>query len=252
MNVSIIGHAGRMGQLFSHRLCEAGCSVTGVDKPLLPHVLEKSMYAADIIMLCVPVEAMDDVLALMKPFFKPHHILMDITSVKVLPMQMMEKVHTGAVVGTHPLFGPQPTPKAMPVAVTPSALASEEAIQQVERICTLIGGAPFRTTAEEHDRAAARIQGLNFVSSVVYLATLAHDEQLLPYITPSFRRRLDAAQKMLTEDGAIFEGMFEANPYSQDAVRSFRTFLAFAAAGDVDVLLDRALWWWREDTTPLS
>jgi prephenate dehydrogenase len=43
--------------------------------------------------------------------------------------------------------------------------------------------------------------------------------------------------------------MFEANPYSQDAVRHFRRFLNLAAAGDMDLLQDMAAWWWRAETT---
>lgn len=246
MKIAIVGHEGRMGRLLVSRLGAAGCEVAGVDRPLSPAVLRPALAGADVVLLCVPVEAMSEVLTLVGPLLATGQVLADITSVKALPMQMMEDAYHGPVVGTHPLFGPAPGEGPLPVAVVPGSEASEEAVRLVERLFQLMDCAPFRTTAAEHDRAAARIQGLNFISSVAYLATLAHDETLLPYVTPSFRRRLEAAHKMLTEDAAIFEGMFEANPYSQDAVRSFRSFLSFAAAGDVDVLLDRACWWWRD------
>ena len=54
---------------------------------------------------------------------------------------------------------------------------------------------------------------------------------------------------MLTKDAELFEGLFEANPFAQDAVRQYRSMLNIAAGGDVSVLVDRALWWWRSENT---
>jgi hypothetical protein len=50
---------------------------------------------------------------------------------------------------------------------------------------------------------------------------------------------------MITEDAELFEGLFEANPSSQDAVRSYRSILNIAAGGDINVIVERALLWWR-------
>jgi prephenate dehydrogenase len=65
-------------------------------------------------------------------------------------------------------------------------------------------------------------------------------------MTPSFSRRLEAARKMLLEDASLFSSIFEANAHSQDVVRHFRSFLNLAAAGDLDILVEKASWWWRE------
>lgn len=75
-----------------------------------------------------------------------------------------------------------------------------------------MGCLSFRSTPQEHDAAAASIQGLNFISTLAYFATLAEHEELLPFLTPSFRRRMDSARKMLMEDGALFEWLFESHP----------------------------------------
>jgi Prephenate dehydratase len=63
---------------------------------------------------------------------------------------------------------------------------------------------------------------MNFITSVAYFALLAGQEDLLPFLTPSFRRRQNAARKMLTEDARMFAGLFEANPHSHEAVRQYR------------------------------
>ena len=57
---------------------------------------------------------------------------------------------------------------------------------------------------------------------------------------------MDSARKMLMEDGALFEWLFEANPLSQETVRRYRSFLNVAAGGDINVLVQRAQWWWKK------
>jgi prephenate dehydrogenase len=80
----------------------------------------------------------------------------------------------------------------------------------------------------------------------VYFAMTAEDPSLLRYVTPSFLRRMNAARKQLLEDGPLFTWMFEANPHSQQMVRSYRNMLGLAAAGDTELILSRARWWWKD------
>lgn len=250
--IALIGNTGRMGAFFQQRFTTAGFGVRGVDRegtaPLAHNVLQHACAGASVVLLCVPALALGDVIRAVVPYMEPHAVLADITSVKVRPMAHMEAAWTGPVVGTHPLFGPLPEltlPNAdMPVALTPGQHATPEAVACITDIFTRIGCRVFVTTAQEHDRAMAALQGLNFISSLAYFAALAGQKELLPFLTPSFVRRKDAAQKQLTEDAALFEGIFEANPYSQELVRQYRAYLNLAAAGDIGLLTQRAAWWW--------
>ena len=177
----------------------------------------------------------------------PDAILADITSVKELPMQHMESLWSGPVVGTHPLFGPVPARDLeLRVTIVPGKNASEEDTRFVESLFRHFGCVTFRATAEEHDIAEAKIQGMNFITSAVYFAMTAEDPALLPYITPSFLRRMNSTEKQLMEDGALFTWLFEANPHSQAMTRQYRNLLSLAAAGDVDLILHKARWWWKE------
>lgn len=238
-----------MGALLCHRWTALGHQVLGVDQPLTEKNLAQLAKECGAIFICVPAGAMAEVLALLVPHLTtvpPFPVLADITSVKMRPLQQMEAAYSGPVVGTHPLFGPKPLETDLRVCITPGQTAEERHIRLIERLFTDIGCATFRSTAEEHDMAAASIQGLNFISSLAYFATLAEHEEWLPFLTPSFRRRLDAARKMLTEDAPLFEWLFEANPMSQESVRQYRAFLNVAAGGDINVLVQRARWWWQE------
>lgn len=249
-NIVVIGCRGRMGAMLARRWTEAGHNVTGLDLPLTDEAFAASLPGADVVMLCIPAGALAEVLPNLCRHLDGRQILADITSVKIRPVMQLEAAYAGPVVGTHPLFGPRPQDTDLRVCVTPGRNAREEDCLVVEGIFSDMGCLSFRSTPQEHDAAAASIQGLNFISTLAYFATLAEHEELLPFLTPSFRRRMDSARKMLMEDGALFEWLFEANPLSQEAVRKYRSFLNVAAGGDISILVQRAQWWWMEAQTP--
>lgn len=247
----IVGSQGRMGALLMRRFQETGTPVAGIDHLHDAPPTEETLHAlcgkAAVVLLCVPAAVLRPVIARLTPYMPPDAVLADITSVKIQPLEQMEAAWPGPVVGTHPLFGPAPAPgMELPVTVVPGARATEAHTHMVEQPFVRMGCRVFRSTAEQHDEAMAAIQGLNFISSLAYFATLARREELLPFLTPSFRRRQEAARKLLTEDAPLFEGLFEANPYSHDLVRQYRAFLNIAAAGDLALLAERAAWWWKK------
>jgi prephenate dehydrogenase len=255
--LTIVGHRGRMGAMLTRRWQEAGLTVTGVDRPddqvrpggarsaIDPQELRRAVQGADVVLLAIPAGVFPALLHDLAPALLPEQILADIASVKTLPMRRMEASHQGPVVGTHPLFGPNPLPEDMVTAVTPGERAGEEHIRLVEELFALLGCRTFRTSVEEHDRGVAFVQGLNFVSSAAYLASLAQRDDLMPFITPSFRRRLEGARKLLTEDAEMFEGFTIANPMIRDAVHSFRLFLDMTEGNGLHDVVDRARWWYQ-------
>ncbi|SDF14516.1 prephenate dehydrogenase/arogenate dehydrogenase family protein [Desulfovibrio legallii] len=247
-----VGSRGRMGAMLLARAAAAGLNARGVDQPLTPAALAPACADAGLVLLCVPAAVVPAVLASLIPHLPPSAVLADITSVKERPLRQMEAAWPGPVVGTHPLFGPKPDPHGpLPVAIVPGRRVAghggDTALPLVEGFFRALGFQTFRTTARQHDEAMARIQSMNFITNLAYFALLAGQDDLLPFLTPSFRRRRDAARKMLTEDAALFTGLFEANPHSYEAVRQYRQLLNLAAAGDVDLLCQRARWWWPDD-----
>lgn len=243
----IIGARGRMGAMLLGHAKEAGLAVEGVDLPLHEKNLKPACARAQLAILCVPAKNLKEVARLVCRFLPADAILSDITSVKELPMRQMEEVWPGNVVGTHPLFGPRCQPgDDLPVAIMPGRAATPCAIELVKNFFTSLGFRVFECTAARHDEAMARIQNMNFITNLAYFAQLADNPDLLPFLTPSFLRRKNAAAKMLTEDAPMFAGLFEANPHSHEAVRQYRKMLNVAASGDIDLLLRKAQAWWPE------
>ena len=244
----VIGSQGRMGAMLIQRAQAAGLAIAGTDVPLTPEKLAHACAGAAMAIICVPAAVFGEVTAAVCPHLPPTAVLTDITSVKEQPLRQMERLWAGPVVGTHPLFGPNPEADAeLPVAITPGHNTGPEHLALVEGFFADLGCRTFLTSAEKHDKAMARIQNMNFITSLAYFALLAGQDDLLPFLTPSFRRRLNAARKMLTEDARLFSGLFEANAHSHEAVRQYRQMLNLAAAGDIDLLCERAGWWWQEE-----
>jgi prephenate dehydrogenase len=243
--IGIIGARGRMGTLFAGRAVAAGRGVVGLDQPLEPEGLAR-LGECGLVLLCVPVPALGEVLAAVTAHLTPGTILSDVCSVKTLPMRRMRRAWNGPVVGTHPLFGPVIPDGFEPrVAVTP---AQGDDPAPVLELLEDMGFVPFLSSAEEHDRAVAYVQGLNFIGTVAHLAAMRQVEGIENYLTPSFQRRLDSAHKMLVEDANLFETISESNPQLQETVRQFTGFLNIAAGGDLDLLAERARWWWRNES----
>jgi prephenate dehydrogenase len=269
LRIAVVGHRGRMGEMLMSRWQKAGHEVQGVDRDpeklcaqglagsaqltghddtvnaIAPGGLLAAVQGAHAVALCVPAKVLPGLLADLRPLLDPRQILFDITSIKMLPMEQMEAAHHGPVIGSHPLFGPSPEPEDLIVALTPGLRAREEHIRLVEGLYTAFGCRVFRTTAKDHDQGAAYAQGLNFISSAAYFASLAQREDVLPFLTPSFRRRLAEARKLLTEDGDMFHGVTVANPMTKDAIHSFRMFLDLAEGDGLSDVVRRARWWYE-------
>ena len=239
-----------MGQLFAARSRAVGITVRPLDRPLTPESIATAVAGADMVLVSVPVYATAEVVEKVASHMDGKQILADVGSVKTLPIAGMVARYPGPVVGTHPLFGPAPRPAdALRVAVMDGRPEKDAwATRAVWDWCERLGFAPFASNAEEHDRAAAFVQGLNFVTTVAYFATQAAGGDVQKYLTPSFARRLAAAEKLIMKDAALFTALFEANPYSHEAVRNYRSLLNIAAGGDVDLLVRRAETWWTAKT----
>ena len=244
----IVGSGGRMGGMLLHKASGAGLEVCGVDQPLADDALAIACRGAALLLICVPARHLESVILRVRAHMPSGCVLGDITSVKEQPMRQMERHWPGPVVGTHPLFGPNNAPgDDLPVALTAGRRAGEREIGMARNFFEAWGCRVFSCTPEEHDRAMAKIQNLNFITSVAYFAALAGQKELLPFLTPSFERRKAAAAKMLNEDADMFSGLVEANPHSHEAARQYGKLLNLAASGDIELLCRRAQWWWEQD-----
>ena len=265
LSIAIVGSTGKMGAMLMARLAEAGHAVHGVDREagtqggeegqsdalfFQPHSLAAALLPSQYILVCVPATAFAATIALLVPHLRPDHVLMDITSIKAMPVEVMEAAFPGAIIGTHPLFGPCPRPEEMRVALVRGQRATDQHCKNCDRLFTSMGCTVFWCGAEEHDRGVGVAQSLNFALSAAYFTTLARSGDRR-FFTPSFRRHLEAARKHLTEDAAMFCEFTSENrafpqvleEYSRTLLESLDPGTSFHDGGLARLAREAAVWY---------
>jgi prephenate dehydrogenase len=119
VKVAVLG-AGKMGRWFVNLFKNEGFSVVvasrtqskasalkaefGVD---VANSNVKAVVGADWILVCVSLTSLDTVLQEIGPHIKEGQVVMDISSIKEIPVNLLQKyVKHGVTLGTHPVFGP--------------------------------------------------------------------------------------------------------------------------------------------------
>jgi prephenate dehydrogenase len=119
LRIAIIG-AGKMGRWFARSLKDEGYSIVvcsrtrskaetlrnelGVD---LANTNMEAVEGADWILLCVSLDGLEPALKEVGSHIKASQTVMDISSIKEIPVNLLHKYVTkGVTLGTHPVFGP--------------------------------------------------------------------------------------------------------------------------------------------------
>lgn len=175
----------------------------------------------DIVLLAVPVQALEAVIQSIAPLVRPGATVIDVASVKLLPSQWLDR-HLPAsvhVVPSHPLFGPQ--------SVARDGLAGRQLV-----ICPVRGDRHLKvaalgeamglrvriTTPEEHDREMAYVQALTHLIGRTLASMNIPDEELK---TQSYQHLLDLCGLIGGDSFALFTAIETLNPYAQPVVRDF-------------------------------
>jgi len=118
---------------------------------------------ADVILLSVPIDTFEDIV-----------VVVDVTSVKVMPVTAMHRhLKTRLVLGTHPLFGPGAKGIAgQNFVVTPTNNEERTLAEKVRDYLETRGARVSLMTPEEHDDKMAVILGLSHFIAVVAADTL--------------------------------------------------------------------------------
>lgn len=179
---------------------------------------------ADLVILAVPLEELETSIRLLRPHLRPGGIVMDVTSVKVEPVRLMEAglpPHV-EIVGTHPLFGPQSSVDGIAgrkIVVCPvrgrSAWRVAAFFRRVLKLKVYI------TSPEEHDREAAMVQGITHLVARCLIRMEPLPSRLT---TPSFDLLMQATEMVRHDSESVFLAIERDNPYSAEMrQRYFKT-----------------------------
>lgn len=219
--IVIVGGLGKLGRLFNRFLSLSGYQVVSLDQNDWVQA-ETILAGADLVLVCVPINKTLETIERLQPFLTKKMILADLTSVKAQPLQKMLKVHQGAVVGLHPMFGPDTQSLAKQVVVCCHGRGAEQYEWLLEQI--KIWGAKIE--AQEHDHAMTYIQALRHFSTFMFGLHLSEQpiklEQLLALSSPIYRLELAMIGRLFAQDGALYADIILDKPENLTTIQSLK------------------------------
>ncbi|MGI9370191.1 MAG: prephenate dehydrogenase/arogenate dehydrogenase family protein [Ruegeria sp.] len=177
--------------------------------------------ACDLVILAVPVDALEVAISTISPHLRPGTIVADVGSVKMRPVQTMLRHlpdHVG-IVGTHPLFGPQSAARGVlghKIAIC--RVRGDACLTLAALLKKRLGLRPVMVSPENHDREVAVVQGLtHFISKAISrLGPLPHQ-----LTTVSFDLMVEAADMVRNDPPCVFQAIEKDNPLAATARAAF-------------------------------
>ena len=223
VTVAIIGGAGGMGRLMARLFGDLGHAVmiADLDTDLSP--IEAARHA-DVVVIAVPIEVTERVIAEVGPHVREDALLMDVTSVKEGPLATMLRSTKASVVGTHPMFGPNVhSLQGQRVVVCSGRGEAWEA--WLRRQLRARGLEIADASAEQHDRAMAVVQVLNHFQTQVMGLTLARlgvpVDETLRFAPPAYLMELYVVGRHFVQSPGLYGPIEMRNPRTGEVTRAF-------------------------------
>ncbi|MGQ9688104.1 MAG: prephenate dehydrogenase/arogenate dehydrogenase family protein [Desulfobaccales bacterium] len=228
VKIALIGGSGQMGRWFQRFFQDQGLTVltADLDTPTTPQEVASQ---AEVVLLSVPIPKVVAVAQEIAPLMPPDAALMDITSVKQRPLDAMLKAFPGEVVGTHPLFGPkEKSIVGRTVVLCPGR--GERWFAWLKNLLEKAGARVIITTATEHDRLMAVVQGLSHFVLIALEKAIRQlgvsPQELEDYSTPTFATLHRLARRLLSQDARLYACIQLANPANRPALRALEDAVA--------------------------
>ena len=223
--ITIIGY-GRFGKVL-HRLLKDDFSVVLYNRS---PISEKNLgantriakdlgdaYESDIIFFAVPIPAFESVVRAHKRYFRPHHLLVDVLSVKMHPALVFRRelrgLKTRALL-THPMFGPDSSKEgfsALPLIIdrgsaTPAEVAYWKSYFRKKKLRVI------ELSPKEHDKLAANSQGLtHFIGRLLEKLGVKAG----PIDSLGTKKLLEVEEQTCNDTWELFAGLQHYNPYTK-------------------------------------
>lgn len=176
---------------------------------------------SDIVILSVPVQAIEQVAKAIAGYVRPGALVMDVASVKVKPAEVLSRILPDHVdiVCTHPLFGPQSAGagiSSMKISVCNIRGDRHTAVIDFLRQNLLLD--VIETTPDQHDKDLAYVQGLTHLIGKILL-----DMNLegIRQTTKSFDLVMEGVRYLQDDSDQLFKAIERENPYVLEVHQRF-------------------------------
>ena len=223
--IVIVGGKGKLGGLFGRFLTQSGYKVESLDQADWENAAD-ILNGADVVIVCVPIIHTLSVIEQLQPYLTPNMLLADLTSIKRAPLEKMLAVHKGAVVGLHPMFGPDITSMAKQVVACCDGRFAEHYQWLVDQI-QMWGAKIEKIDATAHDHAMTYIQALRHFSTFAFGLHLSQQpvelSKLLALSSPIYRLELAMIGRLFAQDGELYADIILDKPENLAVIESLKT-----------------------------
>lgn len=176
--------------------------------------------SAEVVILATTLDALESTLTSIAPLVKPGALVADVTSVKVKPAEMMQRLlpDNVQILATHPLFGPVSAAGSLAdhkIVIDPIRVNNQEG---VETFLRSLGLQVVHMTCDEHDREMAWVHALTFFVGRGLVNINPPASQLN---TNYYDELIDIVNIERTHSPQLFNTIQKGNPYASDMRKKF-------------------------------
>ncbi|MFZ7107983.1 bifunctional chorismate mutase/prephenate dehydrogenase [Avibacterium avium] len=236
--IVIVGGKGKLGGLFARYLQLSGYQVESLGRNDWDNAAQ-ILSGADVVIVSVPIVNTVETIERLAPYLTENMLLSDLTSVKKAPLAKMLEVHKGAVVGLHPMFGPDIASMAKQVVVRCDGRYPERYQWLLDQI-SIWGAKIYQVDAAEHDQSMTYIQALRHFATFANGLHLSKQPvelaKLLALSSPIYRLELAMIGRLFAQDGALYADIIMDKPENLEVIeslkQSYEESLKFFEQGD--------------------
>ena len=188
MRTAILG-AGKMGIWFAKFFLAEGNTVVIADRKeeklrKVKHELGvvtadflEAVKKADRVLICVSINAFEEIVKKISPAVQDGQIIMDICSIKDSPVKIMHKYLKGRLIlGMHPVFGPGSTTiENKTFILTPTSTQEEAIAKDFKKWLETKKARVFLMSPQQHDKLMSVVLGLPHFFGLVACDTLLEE-----------------------------------------------------------------------------
>ena len=187
----------------------------------------EAVKSAEAILISVPIDNFEEVVEQVSPYIRPEQIIIDITSIKVFPVETMHKhIKAGLTLGTHPVFGPGAKGIAnQNFVLTPTNERERALAQKVGEYLETRGAKVALMTPQEHDEMMAVILGLSHFIAIVSADTLLSFDKLKQMEAVSgitYKVLLTLVESVISEDPEFYASLQMSLPNMMEIEKLFQ------------------------------
>lgn len=212
--IGIIGGTGGMGRWFADLLEKEGFVVHVWGRKSTMSI-KYLVDLCNVIVISVPISVTTEMIKKVGPLLTSDKLLMDLTSLKKNPVEIMLAHSSAEVVGCHPLFGPHLKDiKGQNIILCHGR--GDNWFAWLKEIFDKNGLIVTEKKPEEHDEMMAVVQVLNHLNTIFLGLVLSETEiplsEISKFSTPIFQTKMDIIKKVFTENPGLYTDIISKNP----------------------------------------